>query len=179
MIHDLDSQKSVVAFTDGSCYPNPNGAGGWAFTCFYNGHSAMKYGCCADGATNNSMELTAILRCLQYVPFGENHRYPFTVYTDSKYAKNALTKWVVNWMENDQWLTSIGQLVKNVDILKEAYSLVQSHSRYRDFSLKWIKGHSGIPENELVDKNASSARHNQITNWKDKDNKNVTITLPN
>lgn len=174
MIHD-----AVIAFTDGSCYPNPNGAGGWAFLCQYKGHTASKYGSVRNGATNNSMELMAILRCLQYVPFGESHRYPFTIYTDSKYAKNALTKWIIDWMENDEWVTSIGQLVKNVEVLKEAYELIQLHSRYRDFSLKWVKGHSGIPENELVDTNASSARHNQITNWKEKDNKNVINTLSN
>lgn len=177
MTHDI-SQNAVIAFTDGSCYPNNgNGAGGWAFLCQYKGYTAAKYGCVPDGATNNSMELTAILRCLQYVPYGVKHRYPFTIYTDSKYAKNCLTKWIIGWMESGEWVTSVGQAVKNVDVIKEAYSLIERHSRYREFNLKWVKGHSGIPENELVDTNASSARHNQITNWKEKDNKNASSIL--
>ena len=170
----MRDDNTVVAFTDGSCYPNPNGSGGWAFTCFYRGESVSRYGCLPSGATNNSMELTAILRALQYVPAGSNYRYPFTVYTDSQYAKNVLTKWALIWTETDHWVTAIGQPIKNSDLIKQAFELVQYHSRYRDFSLKWIKGHSGVVENEIVDKNASSARINQITNWKSKDNKNAS-----
>lgn len=169
---------AVIAFTDGSCYPNPNGNGGWAFTCSYKGSTTSRYGPIAN-ASNNSAELTAILRCLQYVPIGRNRRYPFFIFTDSEYAKNALTKWVEWWKESDEWLTSNGSPVKNREIIEEAHSLIIAHSKYREFKLRWVKGHSGVSQNEKVDKLASFARVHKATNWKITDNKNESYTLPN
>jgi len=168
--------NTVIAFTDGSCYPNPNGHGGWAFTCSFKDKSVVRYGY-QNRASNNMMELEAIYRCLQYVPAGKKYNYPFTLYTDSQYAKNVLTKWVDGWEESGQWVTSNGSPVKNKKLIKATHRLVLEHSRYRDFKLRWIKGHAGVEENELADRNASFARISRSTNWKPTDNKNESVLL--
>jgi len=170
--------SGVIAFTDGSCYPNPNGNGGWAFTCSYKDKSIVRFGF-QNRASNNMMELEAILRCLQYVPAGKKYTYPFTIYTDSQYAKNVLTKWVDEWKESGEWVTSNGSPIKNKKLIKSAHSLLLEHSRYRDFKLKWIKGHAGVEQNELADRTASFARVSKTTNWKPTDNKNATTILTN
>jgi len=172
---DATKSNTVVAFTDGSCYPNPNGEGGWAFRCQYKGHVAVRFGP-AGLTTNNGMELTAILRCLQYVPAGESHDYPLVIYTDSQYALNSLTRWVHGWIE-DGWKTSSGKDVSNRDIIEEAFELIRLHERYRDIDLRWVRGHSGIVENEVCDQKANYARTTKRTNWKHKDLKNVTNLL--
>ena len=162
---------TVIAFSDGSCYPNPNGDGGWAFTCSYKGKSIVRYGF-QNRASNNMMELEAIYRCLMYVPAGKQHSYPFTLYTDSQYAKNVLTKWVDEWVESGEWVTSNGSPVKNSQLIQKTHLLMLKHSRHRDFKLRWVKGHAGVVENEVADVNASFARKSKTTNWKNTDNRN-------
>ncbi len=169
---DAQSPETVVVFSDGSCYPNDGtGNGGWAFRCAYKGKVTLRWGPCSR-TSNNEMELTAILRCLQYVPAGEKHDYPFVIYTDSQYCLNALTRWVHGWIE-EGWLTANGSPVKNREIIEEAFNLTRLHTRYREFAIRWVRGHSGIPENEVVDQQANHARHTKTTNWKPKDHKNV------
>ena len=165
---------SVVIFTDGSSsYPN-NGttAGGWAFHCKYKGDRADRYGY-KEETTNNEMELYAVLQALRFVPKGRKHIYPFTIYTDSKYVQNAICDWSKKWMAYG-WKTSSGEDVKNKELINEAVYLYRSHCRLRLANIKWIRGHSGIPENELVDQNAGYARKNKVTNWKDADHRSFS-----
>jgi ribonuclease HI len=169
---DINSPNTVLCFTDGSCYPNPHGHGGWAFLCAYQGKTATRFGYVSD-ATNNLTELMAIMRCLQYVPAGSKFRQPFVLYTDNEYAKNSLTKWVHSWREGG-WLTSAGQPVQNRELIEETADLIAAHERHRDFELRWVRGHSGVVENELVDRLAGEARLLHKTNWTPTDLKNVT-----
>ena len=71
-------------WTDGSCRPNP-GAGGWAA---YAPDGNIDISGHADYATNNEMELTAILNALKAVPFGSSVR----INSDSELAIG----WIVN-----------------------------------------------------------------------------------
>lgn len=161
---DIQSPKTILAFTDGSCYPNPDGLGGWAFLCTYKEKTGVRFGH-LPVASNNSAELTAIVRCMEYVPYGPKFKQPFVIYTDSEYAKNAITKWVIGWIEDD-WRTSNGSPVKNKELIQRAFDLYNAHQRHRDMEIRWIKGHSGIRENELVDRHANTARTTKVTNWK-------------
>lgn len=169
---DLDDPKVVKIYTDGSCYPNPNGDGGWAFYCSFNGKTAIRYGY-SDDATNNSMELEAIKHALLYVPTG--YEYTIVILTDSQYAKNALTDWVYGW-KMQGWKTAQGKPVRNIETIKHAHNLFLAHKEDRVIEIRWVKGHSGIPENELVDQRAGYARLNKKTNWKKQDNKNHHVT---
>ncbi len=166
---DAQSPETVCAFTDGSCYLGDR-TGGWAFWCSYKGKSSFRFGP-GSLTTNNEMELTAVLRCLQFIPCGEDHDYPFVIYTDSKYALNAVTRWVHGWRD-DNWKTSSGLEVKNREVIEECDRLVRLHDRYRDFALKWVRGHSGIEGNEFCDQQASHARKSGTTNWRAGDLRN-------
>lgn len=157
----------ITIFTDGSCYPNDgSGDGGWAFRCAFDEQVAVKYGW-SPNASNNSMELTAILKALQYVPIGSR---PLKIYTDSTYCKNALTKWALDW-EQHGWVTSTGGAVKNRELLEKILNLIHNHSRQRELDIIWIKGHAGIEANEIVDGAAGRARELRISNWKQSNNK--------
>lgn len=173
MTSKIDSQcpNTVVVFTDGSCYPNPNGDGGWAFYLTYMGKQAARYGC-ADVTTNNAMELVALQRALEFVPAGEKHTSPLLVITDSKYALNACTEWVHGWKQTG-WRTSNGKPVSNRATMERLLALVEAHRAHRHLEIRWVRGHTGIPENELVDRSANHARKNKLTNWKPKDNKHT------
>lgn len=165
-----EDTDTVVVYTDGSCYPNPDGPGGWAFYCTFKGKQAVRYGC-SPKSTNNIMEVSAILHALRYVPAGPKFDYPLLVFTDSRYAKDALTKWVLSWQKHS-WTTSSGSPVKNRELIEETVRLLNLHKKHRPVELRWVKGHAGTPENELCDQRAGYARKQQATNWKSSDNKN-------
>jgi len=113
------------------------------------------------------MELMAILHALRYVPITDS---PLVIYTDSKYCRNAITDWVIGWKESG-WKTASGSDVKNLEIIQEIHNLFNHHLSHRRLELRWVRGHSGIPENELVDQWANHGRTNQETNWKRSDHR--------
>lgn len=170
---DADDPNTIVIFSDGSCWPNPNGPGGWAFYCTHKGKSAIRHGY-KKSSTNNEMELMAILHALRYVPHDKHRTSPILIFTDSKYCKNSLTDWVFGWKAM-QWKTANGSPVKNKKVIAEIDALIELHSTVRTVEIRWVRGHSGVPENELVDQRANMARVNKESNWKSNDHKtNVT-----
>lgn len=138
--------KSVQLYTDGSCLGNP-GPGGYGALLIYNGHKKeLSQG--FKNTTNNRMELLAVIEGLKAL----SQPCKIDLTTDSNYVKDGITKWIKNWKKNG-WKTASKQPVKNVDLWKKLDDAVQSH----DISWHWVKGHSGHPENELVDDLARAA----------------------
>ena len=74
------------------------------------------------------------------------------IITDSKYVKNGINQWIVNW-KNNGWKTAAKKPVKNIDLWKELDELVQNFS----IEWKWVKGHSGHLGNERADQLANEA----------------------
>ena len=131
----------VVIHTDGGCAPNP-GPGGWGAVLRYGAHVRELCGGDAGATTNNRMELMAPIMAL------ETLKRPVAVrlYTDSVYVRSGITKWVLAW-ERNGWTTSAKQPVKNVDLWQRLQAACSRH-RVEWF---WVKGHSGVADNELAD----------------------------
>jgi ribonuclease HI len=72
--------------------------------------------------------------------------------TDSNYVKDGITKWIHGWMRNG-WRTADKKPVKNADLWQQLLEAVSTH----EIDWRWVKGHSGHPENERADKLASDA----------------------
>ena len=87
------------------------------------------------------MELTAALKCLEHTQGQE-----LTLYTDSCYVKNGITKWILNWKKNG-WKTTAGQPVKNRELWIQIDDLSGPHVKWQ-----WVKAHNGHPFNEAADK---------------------------
>ena len=130
----------VEIFTDGACSGNP-GPGGWGSVLLYNGHRKEMSGGETE-TTNNRMELLAVIRALQAL----KRPCKVTVNTDSVYVMKGITEWIDNWKARN-WKTASKKPVKNVDLWKELETAVQPH----EVNWKWVKGHSGVPENERAD----------------------------
>lgn len=96
---------SIVVACDGSSLSNP-GPAGWSWY--------VSDDCWAAGgetvATNNAMELTAVLRFLESV--ADLPDVPTLVRCDSTYVIDGLTKWWRSW-ERRGWKNAPGQSVKN------------------------------------------------------------------
>ncbi|MEZ5184408.1 MAG: ribonuclease HI [Candidatus Nanopelagicales bacterium] len=130
----------VHAFTDGACSGNP-GPGGWGVVLRWGDHEKELFGGETD-TTNNRMELMAAISALESL----TRPTKVVVTTDSTYVKNGITTWVKDWKRRN-WMTSARKPVKNVDLWQRLDKAATEH----DVSWKWVKGHSGHPENERAD----------------------------
>ena len=72
--------------------------------------------------------------------------------TDSQYLCNGMTKWIHAWIKRN-WITKDKKPVKNVDLWKKLLLLSQKHG----ITWKWVRGHTGHPENERCDQLANEA----------------------
>jgi len=136
--------RVVNIFTDGACKGNP-GPGGWGAVLRYGDAEKHLFGGDKQ-TTNNRMELQAAIEALAIL----NRRCEVVLTTDSQYLRKGVTQWMKNWKRNG-WKTAAKEPVKNVDLWQRLDQLVGEH----DIDWRWVKGHSGHPENELADKLAN------------------------
>ena len=139
----------VQIFTDGACKGNP-GPGGWGAIMKYGDHVKELNGYSAE-TTNNIMELTAVIEALKSL----NRPCTIILTTDSNYVKNGITQWIHNW-KKEGWKTANKKPVKNKNCWLQLDAEVQRHK----IEWKWVKGHSGHPENERADELANQAVEN-------------------
>ncbi len=139
-------RKQVEVHTDGACLGNP-GPGGWGALLRWSGIERELAGGEAD-TTNNRMELTAAIAALEAL------REPCDVIltTDSQYVRQGITLWMANWLRRG-WKTSGGDAVKNRDLWERLHAAAGRHA----VDWRWVKGHSGDPDNERVDDLARNA----------------------
>ena len=138
----------IKIYTDGACSGNP-GRGGWA-AIILDGEKIEKISGSKDNTTNNRMELTAVISALKYVK-GKD----LEIYTDSKYTKDGIEKWISNWKKNG-WKTANKQDVKNKDLWNE---LDQLNSE-KNVKWNWVKGHANNQYNNMADELARSEVEN-------------------
>jgi ribonuclease HI len=134
----------VEVFTDGACKGNP-GPGGWGALLRYGDKEKELFGG-APNTTNNRMELQAAIEALKSL------KRPCTVVltTDSQYLRQGITTWLAGWKRNG-WKTAAKQPVKNADLWQALDEQVARHQ----IEWRWVKGHSGHPENERADQLAN------------------------
>ena len=134
------AMKAVGIHTDGACLGNP-GPGGWAALLRYRGREREISGGEAL-TTNNRMELMAAIMALETL--GE--ACEVVLHTDSQYVRQGITEWMPNWIRRN-WRTAGGAAVKNRDLWERLHAACHRHR----IDWRWVKGHSGDPDNDRVD----------------------------
>ncbi|MEM7617265.1 MAG: ribonuclease HI [Pseudomonadota bacterium] len=138
--------KEITIYTDGACSGNP-GPGGWGAVLLYKDHQKEISGF-QPNTTNNQMELLAALNALESL----QEVCIVNLYTDSKYLKEGITKWIYNWKKNN-WKNAKKQPVKNSEIWQNIDIQNQRHQ----INWHWVKAHNGDKFNELADQLAVNA----------------------
>lgn len=136
--------KRVELFTDGACKGNP-GPGGWGALLRMGQHEKELSGSEPE-TTNNRMEMMAVIRGLDAL----KQPCQVDIYSDSKYVIDGITKWVHGWRKRG-WINAAKKPVLNKDLW---HDLIEASERHT-IKWHWVRGHSGHPENERVDKLAS------------------------
>ena len=93
--------------------------------------------------TNNRMEIMGVVAALEATPKGSH----VTVYSDSQYAVNAVSKgWAKRWQAKD-WMRNGKAAALNPDPWERLLTLVDE----RLVNLQWVRGHAGNQGNEKAD----------------------------
>ncbi len=144
--------KEIEIHTDGACLGNP-GPGGWAALLRWNGHEKTLSGGEAM-TTNNRMELMAAIMALE----APREHCSIVLVTDSQYVRQGITEWMPGWVRR-HWKTAGGDPVKNRDLWERLHAAAQRHT----IDWRWVRGHSGHPDNERVDAlaRAEAQRHRE------------------
>jgi ribonuclease HI len=139
---------NVTIYTDGAASGNP-GPGGYGVV-MKSGKHRKELSAGYKHTTNNRMELLAVIVALEALKVGN---CDVTVYTDSKYVSDAVTKgWLFSWV-NKRFKGK-----KNPDLWLR---FLESYKKHK-VSFVWIKGHASIPENERCDQLAVEASKSSV-----------------
>lgn len=135
--------NDITIYTDGAASGNP-GPGGYGVLLISGKHRKEL----SEGfriTTNNRMELLAVIKGLEALKFqGSN----VTVYTDSRYVADAVTKgWLFQWEKRGF------KKKKNADLWVRFLKIYRKHN----VKLVWVKGHANNPGNERCDQLAVEA----------------------
>ena len=122
-----------VAYTDGACFGNPSGNGGWAAAMFLPDADASwpLFGHLTS-TSNNRAEALGVLAALEWVPDGSK----LEVHADSELTVRQLLGRYKVKSNTDIWeLIQRARTEKRLEVTPE-----------------WVRGHAGDPLNELADK---------------------------
>ena len=158
-------------YTDGACTGNP-GPGGWGTVVYFHDGSVHEMGDSSQHTTNNKMEMQAAIAALEFFKLSRQTE-PITLYTDSKYVIDCVTKWVKGWKKNG-WKKSDGNPVQNQDLLEILDELNSQLVQWQH-----VRGHSGNIGNERCDVIARSFANHKIPNLQQLLPELLHETLPN
>ena len=138
----------VTIYTDGGSSGNP-GPGGYGIVQVY-GEERKEMSGGFRLTTNNRMELMGVIAALRNL---EHKNVPVSVFTDSSYVVNGITKgWAKSWRKNN-WIKSDKKPAVNPDLWGELLDLIEPLK----ITFNWVKGHAGNPLNERCDELAVAA----------------------
>lgn len=148
--------NALQVYTDGGSRNTGNVQGGhvkngdkaaWAYLIKYQGQqvsdSAGEF-----GATNNKMEITALVEALRKIKATWGTDLPVVVIADSRYVLNAITKnWLAGWQRRG-WQRSGGQPLANKELWQQLAQLLRE---FKQIDYRWTKGHATNAGNVFVD----------------------------
>lgn len=139
--------KTIQIYTDGACSGNP-GPGGYGAILRY-GDNIREISRGYKLTTNNRMELRALIAALESL----KEKCRLQIFSDSKYIVDALNNgWAKRWRANG-WKRNKKEKALNPDLWGKLLDLLDQHA----FTIEWVKGHAGHPENERCDELAVDA----------------------
>jgi ribonuclease HI len=141
----------IVIYCDGASKRNP-GLGGWGALIVDEKKNVDELGEFCPGVTNNQMELTAVIKSLEFI---ESYKgKSIIILTDSSYVIHGIKDWVFGWKKSN-WQTSTGTAVKNKKLWQSLDLVVEKIGRAQ-ITWRHVPGHAGVIGNERVDQIASA-----------------------
>ena len=147
------NEFSYFCFSDGACRGNP-GPGAWGSLIQEpDGRLVFESSDVEVPTTNNRMEMTGALRCLEFLIEQGKGSSKIIIISDSKYLVDGMNSWVAGWKKRG-WKKADRKTPENVDLWQSLDEIRQS---FREVQFSWVKGHAGHPQNERCDQLANEA----------------------
>jgi ribonuclease HI len=144
--------SGIHIFCDGACEPNP-GAGGWGYVVYKDGREI------ADGSdgltetTNNVMELSGMLKAIEWVKHSFMKDDAVTIWCDSKYVVDGCNDWRHKWKSRG-WRRGgpngkpESNVIMNLDLWK---AIDEQLIKCPGIIISWVKGHNATLGNDRAD----------------------------
>lgn len=143
--------SAIAAFSDGGCRGNP-GPGAWGIVIQDSDGSIIHEDSdFTDYTTNNQMELTGAIKCLEYIKDNHPFKSDIHLFTDSKYVVDGMGSWVAGWKRRG-WKKADKKPPENLSLWQH---LDQLSIELGGVNFHWVKGHAGHPQNERCDQLAN------------------------
>jgi ribonuclease HI len=148
----MGERKHVEIWTDGACRGNP-GPGGYGAVLRFGGRRRELSGGFRR-TTNNRMELLAAICALEAL----KEPCAVALHSDSRYVVQAMTDgWLDAWQRRG-WKTAEKKPVANRDLWERLLATAALH----EVAWHWVRGHSGVRENERCDALANAAAAGKV-----------------
>ena len=136
--------EAINVYIDGSCVNNgsANAKAGYGVY-FKDADSRNEYGAVKGKQTNNTGELTALIRALQILESEIHNGCMLHVYTDSEYVMKCMKSYGNKLAKND-WKTSKNTAPPNKELLQLAYGLYKPYEK--NIALYHIRAHTNMTD---------------------------------
>ena len=116
------NNKVIEVYTDGSCNPQYK-IGGWAALFFIKSEKVVLQGSAIE-TTHNRMELTAVIKSIEYVLKEIPEFKSIKIYTDSQYVERIPFR--AEKLVSKDFTTKKGSSIQNVDLIQKLIDLIHS-----------------------------------------------------
>ena len=153
----LETDKSLICFTDGSTLNNGKEDAKGAFAVVWPYHEELNYAEKVFPATNNICEYNGAIYAIKQADVLDPEREKsLIIYTDSQLLINSLTLWLPNWKKNN-YCKADGKIIANLELVKTLETLISQ----RKVVFRHVKAHTSQKtweaiHNDKVDKLARS-----------------------
>jgi ribonuclease HI len=134
------AEGTYVAYTDGSCKPNP-GTGGVSYRLYLPDGQVKEAAREQASTTSNRIKMHAVIDAIAATPEGASA----LICLDSGYIKEGIETHLTGWLKRD-WRKANDEPVANQDLWKEIIAL----SETRTVAFHKVKARSGDPDYERV-----------------------------
>ena len=145
------NKRSIFVYTDGStinnCRNSYKASGGIGVYFGKNDVRNLSEPFFIYPITNNRCELYACIRTLQQIIKYSKNKQHLVIYSDSEYAINSLSKWIILWKKRG-WKTSMGVKPVNLDLIYWFDKLQKLYSNKITIDFKHVKAHQKKPNNK-------------------------------
>ncbi len=112
----------IDIYTDGSCNPQYK-IGGWAALIFSDDKKVVLQGNETE-TTHNRMELTAVIKSIEYVLKEIKELELIKIYTDSQYVERIPFR--ADKLVSKDFLTKKGKSIQNIDLIQQLITLIET-----------------------------------------------------
>ena len=166
----MADKGTIYLYTDGST-DRDRTFGGWAFSLCKEEHGELihsDYGIVETvtndkgvnivEGTHNSAEVCSIVYGLYYIYANLRDVKNIIIYSDSQYATDPIYFDSIRMWKDSGWRTQAGKPLKNVAVWQDMDKILNlmNHRKIKVYA-RWVKGHKGNKNNELMDKLAKRA----------------------